>query len=146
MRSTFPSAVRCPRDGGTLQAPLCSPRRPILRRQDRTGEITKEKSPNERERPNRETEENTARPLVLVCGCREGGRGKEQRKLLLGPTSPPHGTQLLRPTIRAETAGTYLAHMSLHDRASTVLQTQLSAIQTHPPRWQPHTNERRLRL
>jgi len=40
----------------------------------RTKEVTKERSPNESERPREEAKESAVRPSILLCRCHEGGR------------------------------------------------------------------------
>ena len=69
--TSFP--IRSLRSGGALQAPLCPLPKPVLRKH--TKEITQEKKPNGCKRQRREIKESAAHPLLLVCGCPEGGRG-----------------------------------------------------------------------
>jgi len=88
LRGHSPFPVRSPRNGGTLQAPLCPLPSPVPRRYDvhqrnHKGE-TKER-----------TKETTARPhiILLFRGCHEGGRGAKQRLFL--PSAPSSSASTL---------------------------------------------------
>jgi len=70
--SSFP--VRCPRSGGTLQAPLCPPPRPVQESVWRTKEIRKENK-EKKKKARRRTSETAPQVLLLACGFHEGGRG-----------------------------------------------------------------------
>jgi len=85
--------VRSPRDGGSLQAPLCPPPTPVSRRVDVPKEINKgtNKRKNKWKR--------VPRPLHLACRCHERGCGEEQWKSLSG-AHLVLGTQRLRLFLR----------------------------------------------
>jgi len=93
MYSPFP--VCCPRSGGPLQAPLCPPPRPILRRcGSHQGDYTRKERKASVEDKGKNIGKNTAPHLSRSCGCHEVGRGKEQR----GPGSSTGSSTSLSPS------------------------------------------------
>jgi len=71
MYSPFP--VRCPRSGGTLQAPLCPPPRPVPRRNDaHQGNDTRKEKRREKGKKERK---NKGDRLAFSSGRNEVGRG-----------------------------------------------------------------------
>jgi len=107
MYSPFP--VCCPRSGGTLQAPLCPPPRPVPRRCDsHQGNYKRNKSEHEGRR--KEHRRSTVQRLNRSCGRHEVGGRQEQ-------WSPP-STRLLRPRSLLVQP---LPHLRLRHRAHGVL-------------------------
>jgi hypothetical protein len=103
-----PFPVRCPRDGGSLQSPHCSPPRPVPRCIAHQGDYkgkTKER-----------TKESRPRIVLLFCGGREGGRGEKQRC-----SSPPALTSSV------STLSSYLSLRSQSSHSDTSLYASSSA-------------------
>jgi len=119
--SPFP--VRCPRSGGSLQAPLCPPPGSVPRRcEARQGNYKRKKSEGERQKERKESERRKERkasvPLRRSCRHHEVGRGEEQWSppiaRLLGPRA-----LLLQP----------LPHLQLRHRAHSIV----LSLSRHPP-------------
>jgi len=120
--SPFP--VRSPRSGGSLQAPLCPPPRPVPRRcEAHEGNYKREKS--EREGQKRWTKEKhrPVQRLIRSCGRHEVGRGQEQ-------WSPPSARLLRSRSLLVQP----LPHFQLRHRADGVM-----PLPRHPP---PHIRGR----